>query len=96
LHTIPVSRGSVGINRYSKRTGFIVFLMIAASLTPAMVDIAVNKALARVQPEDFLNYAYATWIGTGFYRVEERKLWVLRAPQYHTWSWNLEKNANGG
>jgi len=54
--------------------------MIVASLAPAMVDTTGNTALAQVEPEDFLNYAYATWIGTGFYRVEKRKIWILRAP----------------
>jgi len=54
--------------------------MVAVSLAPTVVDTAANKALAQVQPEDFLNYAYATWIGTGFYRVEQRTIWVLRAP----------------
>ena len=33
------------------------------------------------EPQDgFINYAYASWIGTGYYRIEDRTVWILRMP----------------
>jgi hypothetical protein len=31
-------------------------------------------------PEFLVNYAYATWIGTGVYTVGDRQVWTLRVP----------------
>ena len=31
-------------------------------------------------PEFLINYAYATWIGTGVYTVGDRQVWALRMP----------------
>ena len=37
--------------------------------------------------EDFINYAFATWIGSGVYKMHDRNLTILRAP----FSWQFRE-----
>jgi hypothetical protein len=39
-----------------------------------------QKALAQEVELQPINFAYATWIGSGFYQLADRKLYVLRIP----------------
>jgi len=39
-----------------------------------------SKALAQEADLAPINFAYATWIGSGYYQLEDRKLYVLRIP----------------
>jgi hypothetical protein len=39
-----------------------------------------SKALAQEVELAPINFAYATWIGSGYYQFEDRKLYVLRIP----------------
>ncbi len=41
--------------------------------------------------EDFINYAFATWIGSGAYRMSARKMFILRAPL----SWQFREVEQG-
>ena len=51
---------------------FTVFFLIA--------DGYATKAIADVDNEDLVNYAFATWIGSGIYQTSDRKMAILRVP----------------
>jgi hypothetical protein len=40
----------------------------------------VSLVQAQDEPEDAINYAYSSWIGSGFYKVGDRKVYLLRGP----------------
>ena len=42
---------------------------------------------AEDEPEDVINYAYSNWIGSGFYKVGDRTVYLLRGP----FSWTLRE-----
>ena len=58
-----------------------------------------GRSMAQVaeEPENTINYAYATWIGTGIYSFADRRIYVLRGnfsyslrdPQEEKWGWKL-------
>ena len=35
-------------------------------------------------PDESINYAYASWIGTGYYKIDTRQIYVLRGPFSYT------------
>lgn len=41
-------------------------------------------AWAADEPEDTINYAYSSWIGSGFYKIGDRTTYLLRAPFSYT------------
>ncbi len=41
--------------------------------------------------EDFINYAFATWIGSGVYKMDDRNMTILRAPI----SWQFREAEQG-
>lgn len=43
-----------------------------------------QPARAVDEPEDLINYAYSNWIGSGFYRLGDRTVYLLRAPFSYT------------
>ena len=49
-------------------------------LVLALTGVTSDCTGAALEAENFINYAYATWIGTGYYKTEDRSIWVLRAP----------------
>jgi len=55
-----------------------------------------QPALAADEPEDNINYAYSVWIGSGFYKLDDRTVYLLRAPFSYTLreadseNWGLE------
>lgn len=40
----------------------------------------IYPANADEQPASTINYAYAAWIGSGYYQVEDHKIYILRVP----------------
>ena len=40
----------------------------------------LNSARASDKPEDVINYAYSSWIGSGFYKIGDRTVYLLRGP----------------
>ena len=51
-------------------------------IVPAFLFIvgSSSASAATRKAKDSLNYAYATWIGTGYYTTSDRTIWVLRVP----------------
>ena len=46
-----------------------------------MAAIPTIHAQETTEPQDgLINYAYSSWIGTGYYRVGDRTIWHLRLP----------------
>ena len=43
-----------------------------------------QAAWAADEPEDIINYAYSSWIGSGFYKLGDRTVYLLRAPFSYT------------
>ena len=60
------------------------YLIIAALL--AGYYCGTGPARAQDEPEDVINYAYSNWIGSGFYTVGDRTVYLLRAPFSYTLS----------
>ena len=50
----------------------------------AIILLGGGPARAVDQPEDVINYAYSSWIGSGFYKVGDRTIYLLRAPFSYT------------
>ena len=74
--------------------GLILMLIFTAVLYPLLGGKQV--AWAADEPEDTINYAYSSWIGSGFYKLEDRTVYLLRAPFSYTLretdsqNWGLE------
>jgi hypothetical protein len=45
---------------------------------------AVSPARAVDEPADVINYAYSSWIGSGFYKIDDRTVYLLRGPFSYT------------
>jgi hypothetical protein len=60
----------------------ILFVIVAAAayLSP----IGKQLAWAADEPEDLINYAFSSWIGSGFYKLGDRTVYLLRAPFSYT------------
>ncbi len=52
--------------------------MLAACFCRASSVYAVKES------EDIINYAYSNWIGSGFYKVDDRRVFLFRAPFSYT------------
>jgi hypothetical protein len=61
----------------------VILLIISAT---ALYLFVPGKQLARAgdEPEDTINYAYSSWIGSGFYKIGDRTVYLLRAPFSYT------------
>jgi hypothetical protein len=46
--------------------------------------LLVSPVGAVDQSEDVINYAYSNWIGSGFYKIDDRTVYMLRAPFSYT------------
>ena len=44
----------------------------------------VSLARATDESEDVINYAYSSWIGSGFYKLGDRTVYLLRGPFSYT------------
>jgi len=70
-----------------------VLLIAAVVLSHAGLSIAQLVE----EPEETINYAYSTWLGTGIYSFGDRRIYVLRGnftyslrePQEDKWGWKL-------
>ena len=58
------------------------YLIIAAML--AGYCCGVGPARAQNESEDDINYVYSSWIGSGFYNVSDRTVYMLRGPFSYT------------
>jgi hypothetical protein len=56
----------------------IIAIMLASDFGGARSARAVDE------PEDVINYAYSSWIGSGFYKVGDRTVCLLRGPFTYT------------
>jgi hypothetical protein len=74
------------------KTALPVFLILAG----VAFGSKPNRAAAQDEGSDFINYAYATWIGTGAYVINKRRVYVIRAAasfpllQTDDERWNLD------
>ena len=68
--------------------------LIAAAL---LASAGMSAAQVAEEPEETINYAYSTWLGTGVYSFGERRIYVLRGnfsyslrePGEDKWGWEL-------
>jgi hypothetical protein len=67
----------------SRRVAFIVATLLCL--------LAATPAWGESHEVDPINYAFARYLGTGFYRSSGRSVWVLTVP----WSTELEQPRNG-
>ena len=51
---------------------------------PAAFWLVINPVGAADKSEDIINYAYSNWIGSGFYKIDDRTVYMLRAPFSYT------------
>jgi hypothetical protein len=58
------------------------YLIIAVMM--AGCCYGVSPARAADEPEDVINYAYSSWIGSGFYKIGDRTVYLLRGPFSYT------------
>jgi hypothetical protein len=58
--------------------------LIFLALILAGYWLNAGSALAVDEPEDIVNYAYSSWIGSGFYKINDRTVYLLRAPFSYT------------
>lgn len=63
----------------SKRIAAILFTATMLIVSP-WIGRSVCRAQMSEDPSFLINYAYATWIGTGYYTVEDRDVWIFRIP----------------
>jgi hypothetical protein len=61
------------------------YLVISALL--AGFGCHISLVQAEDESEDVINYAYSNWIGSGFYKVGDRTVYLLRGP----FSWSLRE-----
>ncbi|MFQ5935546.1 MAG: hypothetical protein ACE5LB_03955 [Acidiferrobacterales bacterium] len=67
--------------RAGRALGGMISPHTALSVVVVLVWFATTAAPAAAQDdEEFVNWAFATWIGTGVYRVEDRRLTIFRIP----------------
>lgn len=59
-------------NKLSRLLFFIILAILCKIHTPS--------AFAQQSSDGIINYSYASWIGTGYYRIEDRTIWILRSP----------------
>jgi len=60
----------------------LFFVIFAAALS--LFHFQKQVAWAEDEPEDIINYAYSNWIGSGFYKLGDRTVYLLRAPFSYT------------
>ena len=58
------------------------YLIIAVMLAGCCCGVSPARALA--ESEDVINYAYSSWIGSGFYKIGDRTVYLLRGPFSYT------------
>jgi len=54
--------------------------LIILALILAGYWLSAGSTRAGDEPEEVINYAYSSWIGSGFYKLGDRTVYLLRAP----------------
>ena len=62
------------------RRNICIILSVGILIFFSWVGPPVSRAQAFTDQGSFINYAYATWIGTGYYSVGEQDVWIFRIP----------------
>ena len=60
------------------------YKLILTAIMLATISCQTDLARAVKESVDIINYAYSNWIGSGFYRVDDRTVYLLRAPFSYT------------
>ena len=63
---------------------FLTILPVIFATALYLFLLGKQVAWAEGEPEDVINYAYSSWIGSGFYKLEDRTVYLLRAPFSYT------------
>ena len=63
---------------------FCVTFSVIFATTLFLLLSGKQLAWAADGPEDTINYAYSSWIGSGFYKIGDRTTYLLRAPFSYT------------
>jgi hypothetical protein len=58
---------------------FVIFIAAISLFLPGK-----QAVWAADGPEDTINYAYSSWIGSGFYKIGDRTVYLLRGPFSYT------------
>ncbi len=58
--------------------------MAEVRTNPLFADGYATKVISEVDQEELVNYAFATWIGSGVYRAGDRRMAVVRVPLRYT------------
>ena len=58
------------------------YLIVAVLLAGCCYGVSPARAVN--EPEDVINYAYSSWIGSGFYKIGDRTVYLLRGPFSYT------------
>lgn len=61
-----------------------MFRLLVITITLAGYCWGAGPAGAGDKSEDIINYAYSSWIGSGFYKVGDRTVYLLRGPFSYT------------
>jgi hypothetical protein len=66
----------------SSQPGYFIILIVLT----AAIGIPTRDGLAQTDDvqEYSVNYAYASWVGTGYYRIDDRRIYILRGPFSYT------------
>ena len=72
-----------------RRSRYLTLGMLVAVLLllMALTDRAIGQTTTVTELDGHLNYAYAVFVGTGWYKLEDRKVFVLRIPA----AWQLRE-----
>ena len=57
-----------------------ILAVAAALLVAPQIDCSTARAQAFEDPRILINYAYAIWLGTGIYTLDEREVFIFRIP----------------
>jgi hypothetical protein len=79
----PISNGKKMIKDSTRKiqSSVLICLFTACFL---LADGYATMAISDVDNEELVNYAFATWIGSGIYRTGDRKMAILRVPLRYT------------
>ncbi|MEJ2282861.1 MAG: hypothetical protein P8X85_04625, partial [Desulfobacterales bacterium] len=64
--------------------GFCLAFSVIFAVTLFLLLPGKQLAWAGDDPEDTINYAYSSWIGSGLYKIGDRTTYLLRAPFSYT------------
>ena len=71
------------------KTAFRYLAIAVPAIAAALQPLEPSDAHSEELPVEDYNFAYSTWVGTGYYRVGGRRVYILRGQLSYTW---LEPN----